>query len=73
MIYINEALKKAQKQRETNYQEYSGVTSRPAKKGRLFPGNLVLWTAIIFVFISVAFGIYYWFAFNDPEILFALS
>lgn len=68
MSYINEALKKAQKQRETNYQEYSGVTSRPAKKGRLFPGNLVLWTAIIFIFISVAFGIYYWFAFKDPAI-----
>jgi tetratricopeptide (TPR) repeat protein len=68
MSYINEALKKAQKQRETNYQEYSGVTSRPAKKGRLFPGNLLLWTVIIFVSISVAFAIYYWFAFKTPAI-----
>ncbi len=66
MSYINEALKKAQKQRETDYQDYSGVTSRPAKKRRLFPGNPVLWTAIIFVFISVAFGIYYCIAFKAP-------
>jgi tetratricopeptide (TPR) repeat protein len=68
MSYINEALKKAQKQRETNYQEYNGVISRPARKGRLFPGNLVLWISIIFVFISVAFVLYYWSVFKAPAI-----
>jgi tetratricopeptide (TPR) repeat protein len=68
MSYINEALKKAQKQRETKYQEYSGVTSRTEKKGRLFPGSLALWIFIIFVFISVAFAIYYWFDFKGPSI-----
>jgi len=68
MSYINEALKKAQNRRETNYQEYSGVISRPARKGMFFPGNSVLWISVIFVFILVVFILYYWFDFKAPAI-----
>lgn len=68
MSYINEALKKAQKKREKNYNEYSGITSRPAKRGRLLPRNPVLWIFLIFVFISVAFALYYWSVFKTTPI-----
>lgn len=66
MSYINEALKKAQKRRETNYQEYSGVISSPARKGMFFPGQSVLWISVIFVFILFAFALYYWSDFRAP-------
>jgi tetratricopeptide (TPR) repeat protein len=68
MSYINEALKKAQKQRGTNYQEYDGVASRPARKGMFLKGHSVLLISVFFVFIAVAFALYYWLDFKAPEI-----
>ena len=60
MSYINEALRKAQKQRETHPQEYSGVISRPARKGRFFPRHSVLWISVVFISILLAFAVYSW-------------
>jgi tetratricopeptide (TPR) repeat protein len=68
MSYINEALKKAQKQRETNYQKYGGVTSRPAGKWMFLQGRPVLLISVIFVLVSVTFALYYWSDFKSPEI-----
>ena len=66
MSYINEALKKAQKRRETNYQEYSGVISRPARNGKFFPRHSVLWISVIFISILFAFAVYSWLDTKDP-------
>ena len=68
MSYINDALKKAQKQRETNYQNYDGVTSRPARNGIFLRGHSILLISMIFVLISAAFVLYYWSDFRAPEI-----
>ena len=68
MSYINEALKKAQKQRETNYQEYSGVSSRPAGKGVFLHGRSVLLISVVFVLVAVAFALYYWLDFKSPAV-----
>ena len=68
MSYINEALKKAQKQRESYSQDYGGVISGPARKGGFFPGSSIMWISVIFLFILFAFALYYWFDYKAPAI-----
>ena len=65
MSYINEALKKAQREKDALYLKYSGILSSRGKdreifKGRVFWGALALLTAIF-----LAFGAYSWL--NTPE------
>ena len=55
MSYIHEALKKAQKEKETR-QEYDGIVSAPGHKPRFYSGK-ALWL-IPFFLISLAFAVY---------------
>ena len=65
MSYIHEALKKAQKEKETRYQEYDGIVSTPGRKPRFYSVK-VLWL-IPFCLISLAFAVYLWLPSGDTE------
>lgn len=43
MSYINEALKKAQKEKEARYHKYHGIASEAGHKHRFFPGKALWW------------------------------
>lgn len=60
MSYINEALKKAQKERDALYLKYTGILSARGKGRRVF-GWRALWvTSILFMVILLAFASYSW-------------
>jgi tetratricopeptide (TPR) repeat protein len=65
MSYIHEALKKAQKEKETRYQEVDGIVSTPGHKPRFYSGK-VLWL-IPFFLISLAFAVYLWLPSGDTQ------
>jgi len=58
MSFIHEALKKAQKEKDTRYRKYDGIVSTPGHKPRLFSGKALWWTS--FLLISLAFTAYLW-------------
>ncbi len=58
MSFIHEALKKAQKEKDTRYSKYHGIASAPRYKPRFFSGKVVWLTS--FLVISVAFAAYLW-------------
>jgi tetratricopeptide (TPR) repeat protein len=65
MSYINEALKKAQKEKDALYLKYSGILSSRGKNRAIFQGRM-LWGAIaVLSAIFLAFGAYSWL--NTPE------
>jgi tetratricopeptide (TPR) repeat protein len=66
MSYINEALKKAQKQREITHEGYGGVVSHSATKGGFFSRHPVLWISLFCLLILLAFGFYSWLDFKAP-------
>lgn len=61
MSYIHEALKKAQKERDGRYQEYSGLLFARGEKTRFFTGRALWWSSLLLIFILLAFGSYSWF------------
>ena len=65
MSYINEALKKAQKEKEARHQRYPGVASTPGYKARVFPGK-ALWLTAFFL-ASLAFAAYLWLPSGDTQ------
>lgn len=68
MSAIDEALKKAQKERDTRYQKYKLSLSALGKKSRLFPGRTLWWTSLIFVISLLVFASYSWFDFRASKI-----
>ncbi|MBW1769998.1 MAG: tetratricopeptide repeat protein [Deltaproteobacteria bacterium] len=65
MSYINEALKKAQKEKEARHHKYPGVVSTPGYKARVFPGK-ALWLTAFFL-ASLAFAAYLWLPSGDTQ------
>jgi tetratricopeptide (TPR) repeat protein len=65
MSYINEALKKAQKEKEARHHRYPGMVSTPGYKARLFPGK-ALWLTAFFL-ASLAFAAYLWLPSGDTQ------
>ena len=61
MSYIHEALKKAQKERDGRYKEYSGLLSARGEETRFFTSRAVWWSSLLLIFILLAFGSYSWF------------
>lgn len=68
MSAIDEALKKAQKERDTRYQKYKLSLSARGKKSRLFPGRTLLWTSLTLVISFLVFASYSWFDFRASKI-----
>jgi len=65
MSYINEALKKAQREKDALYLKYSGILSSRGKDREIFKGR-VLWGTLAFLSaIFLAFGAYSWL--NTPD------
>ncbi len=65
MSYINEALKKAQKEKEARHHKYPGMVSTPGYKARLFSGK-ALWLTACFL-ASLAFAAYLWLPSGDTQ------
>ncbi|MBW2609590.1 MAG: tetratricopeptide repeat protein [Deltaproteobacteria bacterium] len=64
MSYINEALKKAQKDRDTRYMKYSGVLSAKGKDRRAFSGKTAWWSLLLIMLILLVFTSYSWLDFK---------
>ena len=58
MSFIHEALKKAQKEKDSLYRKYHGIASTPGYKRRFFSGKALWLTS--FLLISLAFAAYLW-------------
>jgi tetratricopeptide (TPR) repeat protein len=61
MSYINKALKKAQRQKDSQYQRYDGVLSRQGEKTNRFPGRALWWVGLSVIVGLLAFASYSWF------------
>jgi tetratricopeptide (TPR) repeat protein len=66
MSYINEALKKAQKEKEARHHKYPGMVSTPGYKARLFSGKALLWLTAFFL-ASLAVAAYLWLPSGDTQ------
>ena len=64
MSTINEALKKAQKEKDTRYQKFSGSLSARGRERRLFRHRPLLWTSLTLIIIFFAFTAYSWLDFG---------
>ncbi len=60
MSHINEALRKAQKNRDARSLEYSGILSSRKKEKRTFWRRALLWSSLLLIFILLAFTSYSW-------------
>ncbi|MFC1867519.1 tetratricopeptide repeat protein [Thermodesulfobacteriota bacterium] len=68
MSYINEALKKAQKERDTLHIQYSGVLEGSRKERRTF-GNKGFWySLLLLILIFLVFTSYSWLDLPDSKI-----
>ena len=65
MSYINEALKKAQREKDALYLKYSGILSSRGKDRQIFKGRVFWGTLALLSAIFLAFGAYSWL--NTPE------
>jgi tetratricopeptide (TPR) repeat protein len=67
MSYINEALKKAQREKDALAAKYSGfLAARREKRGAL-KGRPLWWTSLIIALILLAFGLYSWLDSRGPD------
>ena len=60
MSYIHEALKKAQKEKDTRRGEYDGVLSTNKKRSRTLTGRVIRMACLGLIILSLAFGAYSW-------------
>lgn len=60
MSHINEALKKAQKERDARYLKYRGILLARGKGRRVFGGRAVWGTLVFLIFILLAITSYTW-------------
>jgi tetratricopeptide (TPR) repeat protein len=65
MSYINEALKKAQREKDALYLKYSGILSSRGKDRKVFKSRTLWGTLVVFSAIFLAFVAYSWL--NTPE------
>jgi len=65
MSYINEALKKAQREKDALYLKYSGILSSRGKDKEIFKGRVLWGTVALLSAIFLAFGVYSWL--NRPD------
>ncbi len=65
MSYINEALKKAQREKDALYLKYSGILSSRGKDRKIFIGRMFWGTLALLSTIFLAFGAYSWL--NTPK------
>jgi len=67
MSYINEALKKAQKEKDSRYLNYGRLLEVSGKGGKVFMGKMILWTFLGIVLIFLAFTLYSWLDFKGKN------
>jgi tetratricopeptide (TPR) repeat protein len=70
MSHINEALKKAQKERDVHSLRYSGILAASGRKRRILSGRTILWAFPLIIVIFLAFFHDSWLdftAFQTPE------
>jgi tetratricopeptide (TPR) repeat protein len=67
MSYINEALKKAQREKDALAARYSSFLEARRKKRKGSRGRQLWWTSLIAILILLAFGIYSWLDSRGPE------
>jgi len=60
MSHINEALRKAQKDRDARSLEYTGILSSRKEQKRTFWKRALLWSSLLLVFILLTFASYSW-------------
>jgi len=60
MSHINEALKKAQKEKDARYLKYGGILAAQGRERRVFSRRTVWWTLLLLIFILLAFTSYSW-------------
>ncbi|MBW2311126.1 MAG: tetratricopeptide repeat protein [Deltaproteobacteria bacterium] len=60
MSYINEALKKAQREKDALAAKYSGFLAARRKKGKGLRGRPFLWSTLIVALIMLAFVLHSW-------------
>jgi tetratricopeptide (TPR) repeat protein len=67
MSYINEALKKAQREKDALAAKYSGFLAARKEKRKGLWGRPLLWTSLIAVLILLAFILHSWLDSRGPE------
>jgi len=67
MSYINEALKKAQKEKDALAARYSSFLTARREKRRGSLGRLICWISLVVILILLAFGLYSWLDSKGPE------
>ena len=67
MSHINEALKKAQKERDARYLKYTGILSARGKDRRVFGGRALWLTSLLIIVILLAFALYSWLDFKGNK------
>jgi len=67
MSYINEALKKAQREKDALAAKYSGFFAARREKKRPFRRRPLWWASSIVIFIFLAFVVYSWLDSRGPE------
>lgn len=60
MSHINEALRKAQKDRDAHSLKYTGILSSGKEKKRSFWRRALFWSGLLLIFILLAFTSYSW-------------
>ena len=60
MSHINEALRKAQKDRDAHSLKYNGILSSGKEKKRSFWRRALVWSGLLLIFILLAFTSYSW-------------
>ena len=69
MSHINEALRKAQKNRDARSLEYTGLLSSRKEEKRTFWRRALLWSSVLLIFILLAFTSYSWWDSRERETL----
>lgn len=67
MSYINEALKKAQKEKDNRHLDYGGLLETGRKSGRVFKVKTLLWASLGIILIFLAFTLYSWLDFKGTN------
>jgi tetratricopeptide (TPR) repeat protein len=67
MSYINEALKKAQREKDALAARYSSFLEARREKRRGSRGRQLWWSSLIVILILLAFGLYSWLDSRGPE------
>jgi tetratricopeptide (TPR) repeat protein len=73
MSYINEALKKAQREKEALAERYSGFLAARREKKKGLRGKKLWWSSLSVVLILLAFALYSWLDSRSPETTSALK